>query len=154
MLPLLHIYPDGYTLYTYIYVNYITLCYVMCNSCITYETDFFKSTQAQLRTARASSLISRTQTAASFRQLTEKLKSPEWTCWCKEARVSGVLKWYRQAGSRPENADSPLTWLERYGGESVAIITKGIWLHPSLAFAFTGLSRAAQGCVSPRKLCL
>lgn len=92
-----------------------------------------------MRTARASSLISRKQTAASFRQLTEKRKSPARTCWCNEAGVSGVLKWYRQAGSRPEHADSPLTWLERYGEESVAIITKvfgffPVWHLHSLGF--------------------
>lgn len=102
----------------------------ICVTSVLFTRPFCNSKQAQVRTARASSSFSRKQTAASFRQLTETLKRPEWTCWCNEAGVSGVLKWYRRAASRPQHADSPLTWPERYGEASVAVITRVFGLFP------------------------
>lgn len=63
------------------------------------------------------------KTAASYRQLPEKPDNPEWTCWYSGGCIRAI-EWSRQARGGAQNADSPLTWLERYGEGSVAIITK------------------------------
>lgn len=58
-----------------------------------------------------------------------ELSCPQWTCWCKEAGVLGVLKQCGQARTKPENKRWQDSNLAQRGGEKGGTIITEVFGH-------------------------